>query len=60
MATMEPIRLDLKRSMDSLLESFSSGEITRIMESRVQKSSYSGNFKNKAYPTENPIKQRNM
>ena len=43
MATAEPIKLDLNRSIDNLLVSFSSGEMTRIIESNVQKSSKSEN-----------------
>lgn len=40
-ATVEPIKLDLNRSIDSLFESFSSGEITNIMERNDQNSSKS-------------------
>src|SRR5690606_39625232 len=36
-ATTEPTKLDLKRSMESRLESFSSGEITKIMDNNAQK-----------------------
>lgn len=59
-ATKEPIRLDLKRSIDNLRESFSSGEITSIIDSNVQNNLYSGYFKNMAYPIEKPIRQRNV
>lgn len=38
--TIEPIKLDLTRSLVSLLESFPSGEITKIIESSPQNNSY--------------------
>lgn len=46
-ATMEPIKFDLNRSIDSLRESFSSGDITNMIDNKVQNNSYSGNFRNK-------------
>ena len=56
--TIEPIRLDLKRSIDNLLESFPSGEITNIILIKVHISSYSGNRIYNSYPIKNPKTQR--
>ena len=38
-ATADPMKLDFERSNDNFLVSFSSGEITKIMESNVQNNS---------------------
>ncbi len=35
-ATDEPTKFDLNRSIDNLLESFSSGEMTRMMDNKAQ------------------------
>lgn len=43
--TKLPIRLDLNRSVDKRSASLLSGEITKIMDSKHQKGSYSGKFK---------------
>lgn len=56
--TNEPIKFDLKRSMDSFRESFPSGEITKMMLIKVHMSSYSGNLIYKSYPIIKPSIQR--
>src|SRR5690606_17903540 len=59
-ATAEPIKLDLNRSMDSLLVSFSSGEITNMMDNNVQNNSKSGYVMYSLYAIKKPIQHRSI
>lgn len=42
--TLDPTKFDLNRSMESLLESFPSGEMTNMMDIKVQNNWYSGSL----------------
>ena|SRR5690606_38152284 len=58
MATTDPTKFDLNRSIESLFESFSSGEITKIMDNNAQKTSNCLNLRYNKYPITKPIRHR--
>ncbi len=58
--TIEPIKLDRTRSKVNFCESLPSGEITKIMDSNVQKSSIFGNCNIKRYPAKKPSTHRKV